>query len=117
MFKNYLYSILYFVSIVILGTLFITLFHYFSIFSIGTIGVMKMILSIIAVIVGSFLLGRKCSKKGYLEGLKFGGIIVLILLIINFIFNSLSYKSIIFFIIILASSMLGSMIGIQNKRN
>lgn len=116
MIKNYLNSILYFLGIVIIGTVIITLFHYFSIFSVGVIKVLKMILAIAGVFISSFILGRKCSKKGYLEGLKFGAVIIVILLIMNLIFNSLSYKSIIFFVIILISSMLGSMVGITRHK-
>lgn len=118
MIKNYLNSILYFILIILVGTVFITLFHYFSIFSIGVINGLKMFITIISGFISSFLLGKNCSKKGYLEGLKLGGIIVFILIILNLIFNSLSYKSIIFFMIILITSMLGSMIGInKHKRN
>lgn len=118
MIKNYLNSILYFISIILIGTIFITLFHYFSIFSLSLIRILKMILAIVAIFVSSFILGKKCSKKGYLEGLKFGGIILILLLIMNLIFHSLSLKSIIFFIIILITSVLGSMIGInRNKGN
>lgn len=118
MFKNYLKSIIWFLTIIIISSILITIFHYFSIFNTKTIKIMKITLIILTMLISSFILGKKCTKKGYLEGLKFGAIIILILTLLNLILHSLSLKSIIFFSILLISSMLGSMIGInKSKRN
>lgn len=62
-------------------------------------------------------IGRKSSKKGYLEGLKLGGIIILSLLLINLLFiRTFSLSILMYYLIILASSIIGSMIGINIKR-
>lgn len=116
MLKNYLNSILWFMGILIIGTIFITIFNYFEILNTNIIKILKMVLIIFDTFIASFKLGKKCKKNGYIEGLKFGGIILTILIIMNLIFNSLSWKQIIIFTIILATSMLGGMIGITRKK-
>jgi len=117
MVKNYLFNIFIFFIIILIGTIFITLFHYFSIFGDNIINTLKIINPIIAILVSSFRVGKSANKKGYLEGLKFGGIIIFLILLLSIIYKSFNIKSLIFYLILLISSMLGSMIGITKKRN
>ena len=65
-----------------------------------------------------FYYGKKTPSKGYLEGLKVGGILILFLIIINLIFfqNRFTIERTLYYITLILSSMLGSMIGI-NKKN
>ncbi len=61
--------------------------------------------------------GKNASKKGYLEGLKFGSIIIFILLLLNIIFyRKVSLYILSYYGVILSSSIIGSMIGINLKR-
>ena len=64
---------------------------------------------------GAFIMGRNTNKNGYLEGIKIAIIIDLIFIIFSIIFKDFKIESIIFYIILLASSILGSIIGIQKK--
>ena len=116
MIKNYLFNILLFLIITIVGSIIISLLHYFSILDINIINILKIALPIIAILVSSFRIGKGANKKGYLEGLKFGGIIILIILLTSIILKSFNIKSLIFYLILLISSMLGSMIGITRKK-
>jgi len=65
-----------------------------------------------------FNYGKKAEKKGFLEGLKIGGSIIFLLLVINLIFyqTGFSIERLIYYIVLILSSTLGSMIGI-NKKN
>ena len=95
-----------------------TLFQYFGLLKNDTLSVFKIFIPIISSLIGSFILGKHSNKLGYIEGLKLGGIILLIFIIIsNLIFKN-EFKIILFlyYIIILISSMLGSMIGINIKK-
>ena len=81
MFKNLYMSLIYFFSIVIISTVFITLFNYFNILSSSVISGLKLIVPLLGMFISSFILGSKSSKLGYVEGLKFGSIIVILFLI------------------------------------
>jgi putative membrane protein (TIGR04086 family) len=62
--------------------------------------------------------GKKASKKGYLEGLKLGSIIILILLIFNLIFiRKFSLNTFVYYLVIIASTTIGSMIGINLRKS
>ena len=116
MIKNYLFNILLYFIIILICSIVITVVHYFSIFNDNIINILTIVLPIVAILVSSFRIGRCVSKKGYLEGLKFGGIIIFITLIISLLSKNFNIKSIIFYIILLISSMLGSMVGITRKK-
>ena len=55
------------------------------------------------------------ALEGYIEGLKYGSIIIILTLIISLIIKSFNIKLLIFYSILLLSSTLGSMIGITRK--
>ena len=74
---------------------------------------------VLSTFIGSFIVGKNSKQKGYLEGIKFGLILLLIVSIINFIGYSTKFniKYIMFGLIIIISSMTGGMTGIGFKKN
>ena len=103
---NYLKSSLYTIGVMIICTIIITLLN-----------ISDYIIPIISVMVGSFMLGRSSSKKGYVEGLKYAGIWSIIFLVINIFTKGLNWTSIIFFILLVFLSMLSSILGINRRKN
>lgn len=73
------------------------------------------------VLVSLFLFGVKIGKgkeeKGYLEGLKLGGIIVGCFLICSFILgkNPFCFTTLLYYLLIVLSTTLGAMLGINKK--
>lgn len=66
----------------------------------------------------SFYNGRKASKKGYLEGLKLGGIIIAVFFIISlFSGNIISLSKVIYYLLLLLVSVVASSLGINMKKN
>lgn len=116
MIKNLFTSILYFIIFIITATFILTLFNYFNIFNTNTIKVIKFLIPLLGIIVNSYQLGKKSIKKGYLEGLKFGSSIILIFMLITLITKSFNTKVFIYYTIILLTSTLSSMIGINKKK-
>ena len=114
--RNYLKSSLYSLGIMIICTIIITILNYFNIINGTLLNIIHYIIPIISVMVGSFILGKTSSKKGYIEGLKYSGIWCIIFLIVNIFIKELNISSIIFFIIIILLSMLSSIFGINRKR-
>lgn len=116
MIKKYLISYAYTLGIIIVGTFIITLFNYFNLLESNIANTLILILVIISMFIGSFLLGKKSNKKGYLEGIKYSIIFILLLVLINLLFIKVfKIKSLIYFLIIVVSSTFGSMIGINKK--
>lgn len=114
--KNYLKSSLYTLGIILISTIIVTILNYFNIVNGTPLKIIYYIIPIISVIVGSFMLGKISSKKGYIEGLKYGVLWSTIFLIINIIIKELNLSSIIFFIILILLGVLSSILGINRKR-
>ena len=109
-------SLLYMTSILFISTLIITLLNYFNIFGSKIVTVFKIIIVLISMFVGGFIMGKNSNKKGWLEGLKLGLIILVILILVNFILKqSFDIRNLIYYLILIASTVFGSMIGINKK--
>lgn len=115
MLKNYLkYFSILLISIII-PIFILTIFNYFEI--INNTNILKLIITLISIFINSFFLGKNSKSKGYIEGLKFGIIFIIFITLFNLILvNKFSLKIIIYYLLILITSMVGSTIGI-NKKN
>lgn len=117
---KYLKTLIYILVPVLVLNIIISLLYYFNI--IGSIAndYVKLFTVAISMLIGGIYIGSKASKKGWLEGLKVGIEVIIILFIISYLAfdKGLDIKSLIYYFILLASSMLGSIIGInRRKRN
>lgn len=116
--KKLAFSFLYIISSILIITFLVTLLNYFNIISDKIISIFKILIPIISLFIGGFYIGKNSNNKGYLEGLKLGGIFSIFLLIFNFLAlnNSFKLKYLLFYLILIVSSILGSMIGINRKK-
>lgn len=118
---NYLKTILkpleYFIIAFISMLLILTLFNYFNILNYKVINLFKFIIPFIAVFIGSIKLGKSISKKGYVEGAKYGAIVSLLFVLSNIIAGEFNFIKIINILIIIVISILGSIIGINRHIN
>lgn len=114
---NYLKHLVYIIIPIILGTIIFTIFNYFGIINSSIFKVLSIILVLASTFVSAYLLGTKSKNKGYLEGLKLGGLFVGILLLFNLILGTFKVPVLLYYLIILLAAVLGSMIGINLKRN
>lgn len=116
MLKKILNPLLSFFIIILVGTLVLTLINYFNLLNSKIISILKLILPIGAIFTSSYKLGKISEQKGYLEGLKLGSIIILIFTLLVIILDKFSLKSLIYYLILLLTSILSSMIGINRKK-
>lgn len=116
--KNLGFSLLFIIGSLLILTLLLTFFNYFNLFSNGLVSTFKIIIPIISLFAGGFFIGKKSSKKGWLEGLKLSLIFTIILILFNLLGleNKLELKNILYYLIIIISCMFGGMLGI-NKNN
>ena len=112
-FKDLLKSTLYFIGIIIISTIFITIIDYFSLFNTSII---KLIVPILSIFISSYILGIKTIKLGYLSGIKLSSIIIILFLSLILILDKFNIKTLLYYLILILTSILGSMIGkLKNK--
>ena len=114
---NYLKSFLYFFISLVILLLIITIFYYFDIISNNTIKYLRIIIVILSTFISGIKIGQLSNNKGYIKGIILGSIISLIFLIINFITKNLKITNIIYYLIIIIFSTLGSIIGINKNHH
>lgn len=108
----------YFFILLLVSTLLLTIIDYFSLFNIKIIRGIKLLIPILSLAIISYILGKSALKKGYIEGIKLGSIVILIFTIFILLFDQYQVKTLLFDFILLLTSMLSSMIGInQRKKN
>lgn len=115
--KKIFYPIIYVILFILISCFIITTLNYFDILGYKLTIYLKLILSIMAFIIGGFKIGVISNKKGWLEGIKFGLILIIIMSLLTLLFNDYKYRTVIFYTILLFSSIVGSMTGItKNKK-
>ena len=101
----------------LIGIIIITMLNYFNIIGINISNISKILIIVISIFLGGFTLGKLSTKKGYLEGLKYGFIITIIFFLLNLIITkNIKIRLIILYIIINITSILGSMFGILKNK-
>lgn len=115
--KNYLIAIGYFLLVVAVFAIILTIFNYYDIVTNKLFKVIKVLIPSLALFIGGYKVGNNANKKGYIEGIKLSLIVIVILFIFSYLgFNaSFSISLILYYIILIISSMLGAMIGINKK--
>ena len=116
--KKVLKSLLYVLVPVLVIVFILTLLNYFGVISYKTLNVIKYIVLIWSILAGSYIFGKNSNSKGWLEGLKFGLIIIVILLLFNYLVFTMPFniKAIIYYGIVLGISIFGSILGINKKK-
>ena len=80
---NYLKSIIYTLSIILISTIILTIFNYFNIINGTLLKIIMLIIPLTGVFIGSFKIGKVSNTKGYIEGIKYSVIWILLFLTIN----------------------------------
>ena len=115
--KNFGKSLLYILVSTLIFTLIVTVFSYFNIVSDKTSNFFLIILTSISMIIGGFMIGKKAKKKRWLDGLKLGFATSLLFILYSIVIFKYNYKisSFIYYIILIISSIFGSILGIRKK--
>ncbi len=113
---NYLKFISVFLIIELMLTFITSLLNIIGLNS-GITSIILLIANIIIFFVLNFINARKLKKKGLIEGLLLSIIFILFMLIIKIILfnNKLYISTLIYYIILLFTGILGSLIGVNKK--
>jgi len=105
-----------FIPILVLGMIYTSL-YYFDVMGSNIFKWISLITMILSILIGCMYLGKNSKSKGWFEGLKIGLGVSLLFFMISFLgFESFSLKNIIYYLVIILTSMLGSMFGIRNVK-
>lgn len=113
---NYLKSFLWSFIILLGSSLIVTIFNYFNVISGIPLKIIFLIIPIIGIFIGSYRLGKLSNEKGYVEGIKYGLIWIILFIIISIICKVFDWTSVIYYIILLFISILSSILGINRKK-
>lgn len=111
-------SFIYILSFILGLTFIFTLLNYIGLLNNTAINITKIIIPILSMFIGGFVIGKKTGKKGWLEGLKLSLIFLVILTLFNYLGlkSNLSLKVGIYYIILVISTMFGSIIGVNKYK-
>lgn len=116
---KYLKSLLIMLISLFISSLIITIPYFFNLISINLKNILLLIFPIISIFISSFYLGKNSKKNGWFEGLKFGLLIIFLFFLLSLIISNklINFKNIIYYFILLLTSILGSMLGINKNNN
>lgn len=109
--KKFFNPLLFTITFLIISIFILTILNYSNILNYSLTRYLKFILAIISLIIGGIKIGNRSYKNKWLEGTKFGFIIILFMIIISLIINKFYYKNLIYYFILLISSTIGGMIS------
>ena len=115
--KKYLKNIGISSSFLILGNSFISFLSYFSLLRGNGIVIFEGIVLFLTFFIGPYLQGKENIKYGFLEGLKVGLLLIVVLFLLNYAFyQEFSLRNLLYYIILLFLSMFGGMVGISRRK-
>ncbi|MCI5967803.1 MAG: TIGR04086 family membrane protein [Tenericutes bacterium] len=117
-FLKYLKVLIYILAPVLILNFILSLLYYFNLIGSGIINYLKLFVVTISMLIGGIYIGRRTSKNGWLEGLKVGAEVIVLFFIVSYLAfdKGINIKTIIYYFILIAASILGSMIGINKKK-
>lgn len=89
----------------------------FNLFGLQINKIVLVIISTLLMLVSGFLIGRKSLRKGFVSGAILAFIFIMFLIILGLVFKvKFNLARVIYYLIILLSTMLGSIVGINKKK-
>lgn len=114
--KKYSFRFLYTVLGIIISLLLITTLYHFNLISSNIYQILKLIILLGNILISGIILGKKTTSKGYLEGIKLGVFLIILFTLLTLLTGGdLKLKILLYDLIILITSILGGMIGINKK--
>lgn len=116
--KNFLKHLLFTLLAIFITLFFLSTLYYFNILNSNIMNYIRPLSILIILFISSYKLGKKIEKNGYIEGAKLGGSTVIFFLIISLLLFREDFKLriILYDTILIMTSILGSMIGINKEK-
>ncbi len=116
--KKYGKSLLFLIICLLVISLLFSLFNLMGLLNTTILDNLSMVIMIIIFGLIGYQYGKKALKNGYLEGLKIGICFIFFLILINtlFCYSRLGFERIIYYVVLILTSIFSSMIGINRKK-
>ncbi len=115
--KKYLKRTISTIILIAISLLILSTLYYFDIINNFLYEVFIIISLLLNLFIQTFILGKSCIKKGFLEGIKFNTIIVIIFTIINLLLKGeFGIRILLYYLIMYLTSILGGCIGISRQQ-
>ena len=101
--------------VLLIYLLLISIIYYFEILNYKVINIISYILVILLFLILGIKVSKKIKSKGYLNGFIAGLTNISIFILLSIIFNKISLNSVIYYSILILSSVIGGIIGAQEK--
>lgn len=117
MLKIYLKDFGYVFGTILIGLFIFTFLNYFNIISDKIMNILKIILPVLSLGFGGWYLSKNSNKRGIIEGIKIGLLISIFMLLIALLGlnDKFEWKNLIYYLILIVSSMSGGIIAKQKK--
>ncbi len=113
---KYLKSFGIFMGFILFSITLFSLLNYNDVISNNSMMIIILILVLFSSLASGFYTGKNSKSKGYLEGVKTGLINVLVMFLFTIIFSKIKITSILYYLLIVVLSVLGSILGINKKK-
>ncbi len=113
---NYLKVLGYYFAILIVYLVIISIFYYFELLNYNVINIISYIFVLLLQSFVGIKISRIERKKGYLNGFTLGLLITVILSLITLITGSFTFKTLIYYVTLILSTMVGGIIGVPNEK-
>lgn len=117
MLMKYLKSFIWSLGILLSSIIILTILNYFNILNGTILKVLELLIPLISIFVGSYKLGKISNQKGYIEGLKYSSIWIIIFLLFNIITKNLSLIGILYLILMILIGVFASIFGINKRKS
>ena len=105
-----------FLIMIIVYLLIISTFYYFELFNYKTLSIINYISLIIMFFILGFRVTHYERHKGYLNGFLISTILVILFSLVSLIISKLSFSSLVYYLSLIISSMIGGIIGIGKTK-
>jgi len=117
--KQYSKTLAINLACILILSLLTAIIHYFDLLSDKIIDSLLIVIPILTVFVFSYILGTNTDQKGWLNGIIYAMLFIVVTKIIEFIFlqTFITDFNYLYYLIITLTSIFGSMVGISKKQN
>ena len=109
---NYLKSYTYYIILLFIYLLIISLFYYLELFNYKTISIINYTVNLLLFFVLGFKISKMEHKRGYLNGFLVSVILVIVFSIISLIYSHFGISNLVYYLSLILSSILGGIFGV-----
>ena len=113
---NYLKVIGYYIAILVIYLLIISILYYFEVLNYRVTYILNYIFVLLLSGFSGFKISRYERQKGYLNGFSIGIIIAFIYFIITILMHEYNFSSLVYYLTLILSSIIGGIIGVPNEK-